>query len=350
MTLREIDDAITAWRSRLAAAAQNLMDLQGDPTYQHLSGYGGGQKARLSGITAARVDAALGAMTTVFQHFGLLNETIERAAFLRSKMPAVFGTDQKISEIEGLLQGKSIHLPAVEIPLDQRTLLSGVEHVDCISPAELLDVMVHAFQVAKDTVVAVDAAWQSLGPKLESQARRIRSLFPRAGGDAAFADDLASADRALQEARAKLQSDPLAASSDMMAQVEPPIARIEEAIEARDRIAREVVDGLAAALGKLKSLEKLHQEACAACIDARLKIADCQSLPPTPDDDRIAGLDIWLERLQAKLASGLTEPVAVGLRNWNKAAEDCVNELGGIRAANRAPVEMRNELRGRLDA
>lgn len=111
MTLREIDAALAAWNSRLGAAAQNLMDLQADPTYQELSGSGGVSKVRITGVTASRVEPALGAMVTVFQHFGLLNHTIERASQLRKNLPTLFGSDQKLREIEEVLSGKSIHLP-----------------------------------------------------------------------------------------------------------------------------------------------------------------------------------------------------------------------------------------------
>jgi len=91
MTLREIDDALAAWNSRLGAAAQNLMDLQAEPAYQQLAGTGGAPKAPTTGVTAVKVEPALGAMVNVFQHFGLLNETIDRAAVLRRNLPALFG-------------------------------------------------------------------------------------------------------------------------------------------------------------------------------------------------------------------------------------------------------------------
>jgi hypothetical protein len=38
------------------------------------------------------------------------------------------------------------------------------------------------------------------------------------------------------------------------------------------------------------------------------------------------------------------------MRNWNLAAQDCVSKERAAYAANRAPIETRDELRGRLDA
>ena len=43
-------------------------------------------------------------------------------------------------------------------------------------------------------------------------------------------------------------------------------------------------------------------------------------------------------------------PLSVGLRNWNYAAGDCVSDLQKIHAANSGPLELRKELRGRMNA
>ena len=244
MTLREIDDALTAWNSRLAAAAHNLMELQSEPVYQQLTG-AGGAKARLAGITAAKVDPAIGAMVAAFEHFGLLNEAVERAAALRRNLPALFGTAQKLAEIEELLYGKSIHLPTAEGPLEQRTLLSGIQNSECVSPDDLLDMMARAFQAAKGVVVSVQKAWDDLGLALNRSGARIASLRA-APLDAASRAELETAERTLEVLRAKIQEDPLGASDRLDAQIQPVLARLEAAQQARERLQQGVADGLKA--------------------------------------------------------------------------------------------------------
>ena len=103
MTLREIDDALLAWNNRLAAAASRILELQGDSTYKYLTGFGGGTEARITGVTASRVLPALAAMTGIFEQFTLLNSTIEQAGKKRAAMPAIFGTEARLQEIEQLL-------------------------------------------------------------------------------------------------------------------------------------------------------------------------------------------------------------------------------------------------------
>lgn len=350
MTLREIDAALAAWNDRLGAAARNLMDLQSEPAYQHLSGTGGLTKAKLEGVTAARVEPALGAMLTAFQHFALLNETIERAAHLRRNLPTLFGADQKLRDIEELLFGKSIRLPANDVPLEQRTLLSGVENIPYISPQDLLDVMVHTFQAAKDAVVAVDAAWASLAPAFDRIASRIARLRARVGEGSAWGADLDAAGRALAEARAKLQTDPLGASSGLEARVTPMLDRVESALDAQDRFRKQIGAQLASAQRLLGALINLHREALMACAEARQKISGCETLPEPAPNGKIEELRGWLDRLESKHSEGLLEPLASGLRNWNSAAEICVSDERAVYAAYRAPLDQRNELRGRLDA
>jgi hypothetical protein len=348
MTLREIDDALTAWNSRLGAAAQNLMELQSEPVYQQLAG-AGGAKTRLAGITAAKVDPAIGAMVAAFQHFGLLNETVERAAALRRNLPALFGTTQKLAEIEELLYGKSIHLPTAEGPLEQRTLLSGMQNSECVSPDDLLDMMARAFQAAKGVVVSVQKAWDDLGVALNRSGARIASLRA-APLDAGSWAELETAERTLKELRAKTHEDPLGALDRLDAQIQPVLTRLEAAQQARERLQQGVADGLKAARALLDSSLQLHDEAVAASTEAQLKIANSGVLPPPLVDEKLEELGQWLLRLEKKYAGGMLEPVAVGLRNWNSALDNCVVQERAALAANRGPLESRSELRGRLEA
>jgi len=348
--LKDIDSSLAAWNDRLGAAAQNLLDLQDDLTYQQLTGSGHLPKAQITGVTASTVEPALGAVVTVFQHFGLLKETIDRARSLRVNLPR-FGSDPILQQIEDILSGKSIHLPPVDVPLEQRTLLSAVRNVECISPEDLLATMVHAFQAAKDAVVAVDKAWKNLGQVLGKIESRVGSLCARVARlDPESAADLDSARRLLQEIRIHVQTDPLGASYDIHTGIEPVLTRLEAALAARDRLYREIGDGVTAAHALLKTLADLNRDTIAVADQVRLKIAAASDLPSPMAAEKMDGLREWLDRLEKKYAEGMLDPVAVGLRNWNTAATDCVAAEKAALGANRAPLETRNELRGRLDA
>jgi uncharacterized protein YPO0396 len=64
----------------------------------------------------------------------------------------------------------------------------------------------------------------------------------------------------------------------------------------------------------------------------------------------VESLSEWLARLQERYDGGMVRPVSVGLENWNSATRECVSEVKRIFEANNAPLELRNELRGRINA
>jgi hypothetical protein len=351
MTLREVDDSLAAWNARLGTVAQNLMDLQAQPTYQQLTGTGGLPKAHVTGTTAGRVEPALAAMATLFQYFGCLNQTVSRATSLRHNLPALFPGEQRVREIEDLICGKSIRLPAAELPLEQRGLLSTAENAECVSPAELLAAMVKSFETARDAVMAVDAAWQKLGSALKGVDSEIAALRGRAGNlRVAEPAGLATAAAALSNLRAGIQVDPLGTSASLDTEIRPLLAGVKAELEACEQIRRQIEEGFAAARTLLQKLQELHCGARLAATEARAKVTGCESLPEPQPDDTIRALAEWLGRLAKKRDEGAVEPIAAGLRSWNRAAEDCVSKEHAALAANRAPVETRNELRGRLDA
>jgi chromosome segregation ATPase len=343
MTLKQIDDALAAWDNRLAAIAQNLLELQAESTYQLLTGSGGMAKLRLSGDTAAKVEPALGAMLTMFQQYDLLKSTIDRAAKLRKDLPAIFGTDQKLREIAQLLFQRSIKLPAVDVPLEQRTLLSGVQSFECIAAEELLQVMVRAFAAARDAVLAVDDAWRRLAVDLDRTEAQLARLNTQA---ATLAGATRNVGQILTEVRARVQNDPFGALSELDARVRPLLAQADKLAAAGERLRQE----LNQAHAQLDDLVGAHRETLAAAEQVRSKIDGCAGLPAPLADAEIAGLREWLDRLNRTFSEGRLEAAAVGLRNWRKAAQDCAAREKSVWTANRAPVEERDELRGRLQA
>jgi len=94
----------------------------------------------------------------------------------------------------------------------------------------------------------------------------------------------------------------------------------------------------------------LHRESAAIYAEVQEKVSNAAGLRAPEPDARIESLGEWLGRLKRKYAEGLLEPITVGLRQWNSAARECVSNERGAMAANRAALELRTELRGRLDA
>ncbi len=330
MTLQRIDDALADWNRRLEAMAANLLWLQAESTYQALTGPG----ITLTGATAAQVQPTLAALPSLLQNFDLLNGTIERAIAARKAMPTLFGGEQKIAEIEHLLFGKSIKLPIVDVPIEQRTLFGQSQSNACLSPEELLAPMAGIFAAARDAILTVERAWQELAAGIAAAEVQTEAL------------NLDETRRALAQLRDQVQADPLGALDVLKSSVQPALAKAAAAAARRLQAQRE----LELARRHCDGLVELHSEAVAAAATARAKIADCAGLPAPFDERKIAYLREWLERVEQLLRIGALDSFAAELRNWKASAEDCADQAKKVRAANQAPVEARRELRGRLDA
>ncbi len=336
MTLLQLDEVLAAWNDRLAAIADNLLELQAEPAYQSLAGTGAsGSGVQMIGLTAARVRPALAAIPTIYIHFGLLRSAVDRALAIRRTLPAMFGADGKIAELQQLLYGRSILLPATDIPLAQRTLLSGSRQSESVTADELLARMMGAYSQAKDAVLAVGKAWGDLAAELDRTEARMRRLGANA-----------EADRMLAETRGRIQADPLGALEYLSSHVGPMIAQAEQKVAASEQVER----ALRQAHAQWSTLLQLHGESAAAARECAARFtALADAAAPVPED-KIEALGGWLNRLKARRAEGNPAALAVGLKNWCATADAYARQSESVCAGYRGARESRRELRGRLDA
>jgi hypothetical protein len=347
MTLKQIDEALAAWNGRLAAVADNLLWLQNDSTYQMLTGSGGAAVLRVSGATAVRVEAALGAVPTIFEHFNILHGNIESAAQIRKDLPTIFGAEAKLAEIEHLLRGKSIQLPTQASSAVQRSLLSGAKTGEYLTPEAVLEPMVRAFDAARDAIIAVERAWTELSEGVDRVEVRLRSMEPLAaevGGG--FASEVERVRALLRSVREQIATDPLGALAALNSRVQPEVDRLSAAAEAAETTRQ----GLLHAHVQIDQLVALHREALAVEAEAALKVAGFK-LPHGPvSEGRIERLREWLEQLERRRGEGASANVGAGLGAWKKSFEECLAQERTACAAGRAALETRRELRGRMEA
>ena len=346
MNLPEIDNVLGLWNTQLATAAQNLMDLQSHPTYERLAAPNGG----LQGRTAAQAALAVNTLSMLLRYYELLQGAVGRAEELRRDLPMLFGSEQRVGEIRQVLEGRSIQLPAVQVPLGQRGLLSGMENVNCISPAVLLSTMAKAFEEAKAIVLAIDTAWEALGKNIEAASNRITALQ----GDLALLDET---DRAkLREAESKLNqlsqaaaNDPLGTEDQLAAAITSRLYELHNKVIQSKRLHEQVAADLRAAETLLATVQSSHREACGIYAEVCEKIAAVNCSRPKSDGE-IEALASWLERLKAKGSEEVMAAVRVGLRNWTKAAAEALGSDHAALEGSKRLLETRSELRGRLDA
>ena len=350
-TIEHIDLLLTDWQQKLNLVSQNLIDLQSTFTYQRLAATGGLLPLPLTGITANRVLPALAALDQLFQHFDQLRNTIDQAKQLRKQIPRFLGAEQKVQEIEQLLTGTSIQLAIVQIPLAQRGLLSAAETATAIAPADLLRVMTDAFEVARDAVFTVDAAWTNLEPQLTEAEAEVQSLTQQAaelGID--VSPELTIAHQSIAKLHASIDLDPLGVTEEMARLLQPLLTQIRTQIAHHAQQQRQIHQGLAIARQHWQQLTDLHHEAIATHAEVQEKVMDAVKLPSPLDATTIESLGQWLQRLEANFAAGMVQPIQIGLANWTVKIQGAIVTEQQTLTANHQPLETRRELRGRLDA
>jgi hypothetical protein len=351
VTLEKVDQVLADWKNKVNVAGQNLFDLQELPTYQRICGSSGFPKVQLTGITAMRVNPALEAMDDLFQHFDLLVQVLDKAIKLRSQLPRFLVPEEKLEEIKELLTGASIQLPVVHTPLAQRGLLTGASKENAVTPAQLLKVMNNAFQVAKDAVLAVDAAWAHLDLMLvdaDSQILSLQRLAESLGMGAL--GELVQAQNAIASLRLNVEEDPLGVNIDWKKQAEPVITRTKITLEEAVKRQKEIQQKLTDAHQSLQQLKDIHTKAITAFAESQEKVVDLSMLQTPLSEEQIDALNQWLTKLETKLNEGLVNPVMVGLNNLTIKTKEYITLEQRAYIANNAPLAARRELRGRLDA
>jgi hypothetical protein len=349
-TLAQLDRLLTDWQQKAGAANQNLLDLYDLPAYQRLIGMGN-PPSNVTGITQQQVSIALTAIDRLFEDLELLNQPIELARRLRRELPVLFVSDSKLQEIEQLLTGKSIQLPTIQTPLAQRNLLSADRQSQSISLKTLLDRMIPAFTIARDTFMAVETAWTELESKLITTHQSLLELQQLARElPVAIPPSLITVQTIFADLQLQIERDPLEVNCTFDREITPLIndTRRELATLAQQR--QQLQSDLAIAPQSLQELKQLNQDSIAADTESQAKIShSLPTIPPLPTEELIE-LERWLERLVAKFESGIIPPVRVGLTNWlNKVRAYTISARSAL-VANRLPVDTRQELRGRLDA
>ena len=348
MTLEQIDSELRAWDDKLRIASDNLLELSDSVGYQRLLGQGHWPKAQLAGATAQRAQPAIDGLHTLWTYYPLIRDSIGRARKLRESVSLLLRSRGLLAEIEEVLHGPSIQLPAVAMPLEQRGLLAPSEITQSITPERLLAVMNQLFQQGRDVVVAIGTAWDELPQQCSDFEAELSRL---AAEDGSFPNEIAAGRGRLAALREQCDSDPLTAADGgkaLAAEIADMRNRVEQSAAQRRRLA----DDLLAARRLLAEVGDSHRQAIEALASCQLKVrSDRATAPPCPADDKlVTALETWLAKLDAEVAAGRWRPVCVGIQHWNAAARQYLATDGEARFAAESLLNRRRDLRGLLGA
>ncbi|WP_051950696.1 hypothetical protein [Actinacidiphila yeochonensis] len=356
MGREDVDRALERLGVEHEAVESSLLALQDHSGRRLLEG------AELTGVTRERWERTDSAITALWEHFDVLTETLETARRLRGRRRWPTQTD--LSALTALLRGDGVTVPGRPVPDGERSLTAPpAGHGEATSLRELLRRMNAWYTQAMETVAAADSVWSALPARIDllsAEVGRVRSLAHSVGvrpGSHPSGDDLEQLVAELTELRGRTVSDPLAFWRSAPPPAGPDTTRYEDAGRRLEDIRREVEAVLHVrddAEHRLKRLRDVLSRADRTLTEARSARVEVLSKILASDVPAVSGAATALHE-QLAAAEEFTRsaqwhrlsPLLDGLERH--ADEELLRARDSLTAVT-APLAIRAELRGRLDA
>ncbi|MFG2328687.1 hypothetical protein ACGFMM_03600 [Streptomyces sp. NPDC048604] len=344
----EVDRALARLGAEHKAIEDSLLALQDHAGRRLLEG------ARLTGTTQERWSSTERTITLLWAYFDAYTAALHESRELRSRRR--WPGQEDLVELTDRLRGESVVLGG-GAALSERFSLEG-----------LVDRMNELYAGSLDTVVTADAVWSALPARIDllaAELGRTRSLAHSVGvrpGEHPAGDELEAITDELTGLREQVVSDPLAfwqpaAGSSAPGGGRPDTERYDRAARALEDVRREIEAVLAVRQDSEERLLRLRDvlsradrtlaEARAARGEVLAKIAASEvpavSGPPTVLQERLVAAAEYRRHAQWHRLSPLLEAL-------EREAEDELQRARASLTAVTAPLAVRAELRGRLDA
>ncbi|MBT2368420.1 hypothetical protein J7E88_24615 [Streptomyces sp. ISL-10] len=355
----EVDRALARLGAEHEAVETSLLALQDHAGRRLLEG------AELTGVTKERWAAAEQSITLLWSYFDAYTAALTDLRELRARRR--WSSREDLAELTERLRGRSVTVagPAAHAA---PSLTGPARLAEQFTLGELVARMNELYAAALDMVVAADAVWSALPARIDllsAELQRTRSLAHSVGvrpGEHTAGDDLEGITHELSALRAQVVSDPLAfwrpaPGSSAPGGGRPDTDRYDRAARALEDVRREIEAVLRVRQDSEERLLRLRDllsradrtlaEARSARGEVLAKIAASEvpavSGPPTALQERLATAAEYRRHSQWHRLSPLLESL-------EREAEDELHRARESLTAVTAPLAVRAELRGRLDA
>ncbi|MDU0304894.1 hypothetical protein [Streptomyces sp. PAL114] len=358
----EVDRALARLGAEHEAIETSLLALQDHAGRRLLEG------ARLTGVTAERWTSTEAAITLLWTYFDAYTNALRTARDIRSRRR--WSSREDLVELTELLRGEPVTVAGSAAATAHAPTLSVGPGVlsERYSLAALVDRMNELYAASLDMVVAADAVWSALPARIDllsAELRRTSGLAHSVGvrpGEHPAGDDLERITRTLTRLREQVVSDPLAfwkkaEGSSAPGGGKPDTTVYDREARALEDVRREIDAVLAVRQDAEKRIVRLRDvlsradrtlaEARTARGEVLAKIAATEvpvvSGPPTALQEQVAAAAEYRRHAQWHRLSPLLESLE------QKAEDELLRARESLTAVT-APLAVRAELRGRLDA
>ncbi|MFJ3862230.1 hypothetical protein ACIP96_17125 [Streptomyces nigra] len=351
----EVDRALARLGQEHEAIETSLLALQDHAGRRLLEG------AELTGVTKERWTSVEASITLLWAYFDAYTGALRSAREIRSRRR--WSSREDLVELTELLRGECVTVA------DSPSLPGGPGRLsERYSLAALVDRMNELYATSLDMVVAADAVWSALPARIDllaAELQRTRRLAHSVGvrpGEHPAGDDLERITRTLTRLRAEVVSDPLAhwvpaKGSSAPGGGRPDTTVYDREARALEDVRREIDAVLTVRQDAEKRLVRLRDvlsradrtlaEARTARGEVLAKIAATEvpvvSGPPTVLQEQLATAAEYRRQAQWHRLSPLLETLE------QKAEDELLRARESLTAVT-APLAVRAELRGRLDA
>ncbi|MGW0417366.1 hypothetical protein [Streptomyces sp. NPDC003015] len=358
----EVDRALARLGAEHEAIETSLLALQDHAGRRLLEG------ADLTGVTKERWEAADVSITLLWAYFDAYSDALRSAREIRSRRR--WSSREDLVELSELLRGESVTVAgSATATANAPTLHGGSGKLsERFSLVTLVERMNELYATSLDMVVAADAVWSALPARIDllsAELHRTRRLAHSVGvrpGEHPAGDDLERITRTLTSLREQVISDPLAfwqraQGSSAPGGGRPDTTAYDREARALEEVRREIDAVLTVrqdAEARLVRLRDVLSRADRTLAEARLargevlaKIAATEvpvvSGPPTALQEQLATAAEYRRHAQWHRLSPLLESLE------QKAEDELLRARESLTAVT-APLAVRAELRGRLDA
>ncbi|CAL9311285.1 hypothetical protein [Streptomyces sp. SudanB182_2057] len=346
----EADRALARLGQEHEAIETSLLALQDHAGRRLLEGAG------LTGVTRERWQATEARITRLWAYFDAYTAALRRARDIRARRR--WSSREDLAELTGLLRGASVTVPGGE---------SGRLSETFTLPA-LVERMNELYATSLDVIVAADAVWSALPARIDllaAELQRTRQLAHSVGvrpGEHPAGDDLERITRTLTRLREDVVTDPLAfwvpaEGSSAPGGGRPDTTVYDRAALALEDVRREIDAVLTVrqdAEARLVRVRDVLSRADRTLAEARTARGEVLAKIAATEVPAVGGPPTVLQEQLATAVEyrrqGRWHRLSPLLESLEEKAEDELLRARASLTAVTAPLAVRAELRGRLDA
>jgi hypothetical protein len=340
----ELDRRLQRFTGAERRIAANLVELEEHPTYRLLAA------GDMGGLTGRRMNGPMEAAPALWSWLGVLHEVLGRCRDLQQAARGRFAGEER-ARLEQMLTGASVTLTTTSGSLGERDLLTPdvVEHQ--ITIEQLIDRMRNAYEPIRDGVAAVDEVWRDMLPRMDAAETSIdeaAATVTRLGLRVPAVD---RARQRLDAVRSTVADDPLSLAERVGPELDRLVAEAVHEVGRHEQSHSNLDVDLATVASLVAELRLLRARAAAAYSEAHAKVRPESELVRVPSPAIIDGPNGLAERAGYFHDPDLDwQAVRTQLDDWMQMAVRLRDQLIRAGERNRAPLELRDELRGRFKA